>query len=198
MLLDSFPTGWDSEPIAEPEGAVDRPTILLVEDNEDNALICTTWLEHFGMRVVRAPDGREGLRLARTIAPDLILLDLSLPQLSGWEVAEALHGDGGTGAPIVVWSANDDLEDRDRAVRLGCAGYLVKPCELAMVQAEVERVLATRALVRVPARLGRWAGGAVLSALAMGAAFLARRLRGRPVGWPALTRPLLNAEGAPA
>lgn len=104
-------------------------TILLVEDNEDNAVIYTAVLEHFGHRVVRAADGAEGLRLARELRPTLILLDLSLPVLSGWDVAAAIRAESGTaGIPIVVCTAHDSPADQARAVQLGCQGFLVKPC----------------------------------------------------------------------
>jgi two-component system, cell cycle response regulator DivK len=181
-------------------------TILLVEDNEDNALICRTWLEHFGLRVVRASDGREGLRLARELAPDLIVLDLSLPYLSGWEVAEALRGDGAE-VPIVIWSAHDDRADRFRAESLRCAGYLVKPCSPARVLAEVERVLASAAPAvaarpaEVSRRPARWARGAAASAvLTVGAVLAWRRVgRGRSgQWWSSLARPVLNAGWAAA
>jgi DNA-binding response OmpR family regulator len=187
---------------------MDGPTILLVEDNEDNALICRTWLEHFGLRVVRASEGREGLRLARELAPDLIVLDLSLPYLSGWEVAEALRAEGAE-VPIVIWSAHDDRADRFRAESLGCAGYLVKPCSPALVLAEVERVLASAAPAAAAAarpaevsrRPARWAGGAAASAVLTAGVVLAWRRVGRGRSgrwWSSLARPVLNAGSAAA
>lgn len=119
-----------------------QPTILLIEDNEDNAAIYTACLEHFGHRVVRAADGAEGVRLARETSPSLILLDISLPVLSGWEVAEILRREERTAqTPILVCTAHDTAADRDRAAQLGCEGYLAKPCPPGVLLAEVERWL---------------------------------------------------------
>lgn len=118
------------------------PMILVVEDNEDNADICQTALRHFGFNVTRAADGAEGLRLARELRPDLILLDLSLPRISGWDVAESLRRDETTAElPIIIWSAHDLWADRLRAAQLGCDGYLAKPCDVRHLVQEVQRVL---------------------------------------------------------
>lgn len=123
-------------------GTVRESTILLIEDNEDNAAIYTAFLEHFGHRVIRAADGAEGVRLARETDPNLILLDISLPLLSGWEVAEIVRREERTTRiPILVCTAHDTAEDRAQAMRLGCEAYLTKPCPPRMLLAEVERWL---------------------------------------------------------
>jgi len=120
-------------------------TILLIEDNPDNATIYTLCLEHSGHRVLHAADGGKGLQMAREAAPDLIVLDVSLPVLSGWEVAEALRADVATaGIPIVLCTAHDSVADRARAARLGCEAYLAKPCAPRTLVAEVEERLASR------------------------------------------------------
>lgn len=122
-----------------------QPRILVVEDNDDNALICCTALQHYGFDTMRAADGPEGLRLARASEPDLILLDLSLPGMSGWDVAERLRADPRTAdIPIVIWSAHDTPADHARAERLGCAGYLVKPCEIRPLLRAVQRAVGMR------------------------------------------------------
>lgn len=119
-----------------------QPLILVIEDNEDNAIICRTMLEHSGMGVICSSDGAEGLRLARKVSPDLVILDLSLPRLSGWEVADALRSDPSTArVPILIWSANATRGDRDRAMALGCDGYVSKPCGPLLVLREVQRLL---------------------------------------------------------
>lgn len=130
---------------------MDKPTVLLIEDNEDNAAIYTLCLKHFGHRVVRAADGAEGVRLARETSPDLIVLDVSLPVLSGWDVAEILRSEKRTAPiPIILCTAHDSVADRACAERLGCEAYLVKPCPPRTLLAEVERSLQASALRSAP------------------------------------------------
>lgn len=118
------------------------PLILLVEDHEDNRNIYRTILEYHGFRVELAPDGREGLRLAREAAPDLILMDISIPLLDGWQVTRILKEDPATaGIPIVALTAHALEEDRVRAKAVGCDGYLTKPVEPTRVIEEVRRFL---------------------------------------------------------
>jgi CheY-like chemotaxis protein len=121
---------------------VTEPLILLIEDHEDNRNIYRTILEHFGFRVEVAPDGREGLRLAREAVPDLILMDISIPHIDGWEATRQLKGDEATaGIPIVALTAHALPEDRERAREVGCDGYLTKPVEPTRVIEEVRRFL---------------------------------------------------------
>jgi CheY-like chemotaxis protein len=123
---------------------VTDPLILLIEDHEDNRNIYRTILEHFGFRVEVAQDGREGLRLAREAGPDLILMDISIPHIDGWEVTRLLKGDESTaGIPIVALTAHALPEDRERAREVGCDGYLTKPVEPTRVIEEVRRYLRT-------------------------------------------------------
>ena len=120
--------------------------ILLVEDNHDNRVIYRTILEHTGYTVLEAGDGALGLRTAREARPDLILLDISIPVMDGWEVARALKGDPGTaGIPIIALTAHAMAADRERAAEVGCDGYLAKPVEPRRVVEEVSRLLALAA-----------------------------------------------------
>lgn len=116
--------------------------ILLVEDHEDNRNIYRTILEHYGYEVILAVDGRSGIRLAREEQPDLVLMDLSIPVVDGWEATRILKADESTrGIPVIALSAHALQEDRERAMGAGCDGYLAKPVEPKKVLEEVARFL---------------------------------------------------------
>ena len=116
--------------------------ILLIEDHEDNRKIYSAILEHSGFRVLLAADGREGVRLAREGSPDLILMDISIPHIDGWQATEMLKSDPATAAiPVIALTAHALPEDRERAVAVGCDGYLTKPVEPRRVIEEVRRFL---------------------------------------------------------
>jgi two-component system cell cycle response regulator DivK len=117
-------------------------TILLVEDHEDNRIVYRTMLEHFGYTVLLAGDGAEGVRLARERRPDLILMDVSIPVMDGWEATRTLKADPATGKiPIIALTAHALAADRQRADEVGCDGYLAKPVEPRRVLEEVRRFL---------------------------------------------------------
>jgi two-component system, cell cycle response regulator DivK len=117
-------------------------TILLVEDHEDNRIVYRTMLEHFGYRVILAGDGGEGVRLAREERPDLILMDVSIPVMDGWEATRTLKADAGTARiPVIALTAHALAADRERAHEVGCDGYLAKPVEPRRVLEEVRRFL---------------------------------------------------------
>jgi len=115
-------------------------TLLLVEDNEDNRIIYTTVLRHLGYEVFEAQDGVEAVELARTVQPDLILMDISIPRLDGWEATRILRGDPRTSAiPIIALTAHALADDRERASEVGFSAYLAKPIEPRVVVAEIRR-----------------------------------------------------------
>ncbi len=117
-----------------------RKTVLLVEDNEDNLVVYRTILEHVGYRVVEARDGEEGVLRARQERPDLILMDISIPKIDGWEATQRLKSDSETDSiPIIALTAHALEEDRQKALQAGCDGYLAKPVEPRRVVQEVER-----------------------------------------------------------
>lgn len=117
-----------------------RKTVLLVEDNEDNLIIYTTILRFGGYRVVQARDGRAALEAARTVAPDLILMDVSIPYVDGLEVTRRLKSDPATRRiPIIALTAHALPSDRDRALEAGCDGYISKPAEPRAILAAVRR-----------------------------------------------------------
>jgi CheY-like chemotaxis protein len=117
-------------------------TVLLVEDNEDNRTVYRTILEHFGFEVVEARNGEDGIRMAREQHPNLILMDISIPVIDGWEATKILKADENTRhIPIIALTAHALATDRAKAEEVGCDGYLAKPCEPRRVVAEVERFL---------------------------------------------------------
>jgi CheY-like chemotaxis protein len=118
--------------------------ILLIEDHEDNRNIYRTILEYSGFRVLLASDGREGVHMAREGQPDLILMDISIPHIDGWEATRILKGDPATAdIPVIALTAHALPEDRARAEAVGCEGYLTKPVEPRRVIEEVNRFLGT-------------------------------------------------------
>jgi len=117
-------------------------TILLVEDNEDNRVVYRTMLTHFGFHVIEAADGAEALRSAREDRPDLILMDISIPLIDGWEATRTLKADPGTaGIPVIALTAHALDTDRARAQEIGFDVFLTKPVEPRRVVTEVQRIL---------------------------------------------------------
>ncbi len=117
--------------------------ILLVEDNEMNRDMLSRRLVRRGYIVVMAVDGAEGIRLAREQAPDLILMDLSLPVVDGWEATRRIKADPTTRAiPVIALTAHAMAGDRDRSIAAGCDDYDTKPVDLARLQGKIDRLLA--------------------------------------------------------
>lgn len=107
------------------------PKILLVEDNEMNRDMLSRRLARKGFDVSLAVDGAEGVAKARAEKPELILLDMSLPVLDGWEAARQLKGaDDTRGIPIIALTAHAMAGDREKALEAGCDDYDTKPIEL--------------------------------------------------------------------
>jgi two-component system cell cycle response regulator DivK len=120
-------------------------TILLVEDNADNQEIYRIILAHHGYAVLQATDGERGVEMAREHAPDLILMDLTMPRIDGLAATRMLKGDPATAAiPVIALTAHASEDDRTAAVAAGCDSFLSKPVEPAKVAEEVRRVLAAR------------------------------------------------------
>ena len=125
-------------PVAGP-----RATILLVEDNEDNQIIYSTILEHVGFRVLTAMDGQRAIDTARQEHPDLIVMDVSIPIIDGWEATRILKQDEATRMiPILALTAHALPSDREKAFEVGCDDYLAKPVEPRSVVEAIERLLA--------------------------------------------------------
>ena len=120
--------------------------ILLVEDNELNRDMLSRRLVRRGYEVEIALDGKEGLRLAAASAPDLILLDLSLPEMDGWEVLKNLKQDPKMRAiPVVALTAHALVSDRNRALEAGFDEYDIKPVEMPRLLKKMEMLLGVEA-----------------------------------------------------
>ena len=116
--------------------------ILLVEDNELNRDMLTRRLTRRGYQVEIAVDGRKGLEMAGAFSPDLILLDLSLPEMDGWEVLQHLKQDPKMkGIPVVALTAHALVSDRIRALEAGFDDYDIKPIELPRLLQKLETLL---------------------------------------------------------
>lgn len=116
--------------------------ILYVEDNEDNVYMLTRRLRRKGYDVLVATDGEEGIEKARADAPSLILMDLSLPVLDGWQAARRIKAAPETRhIPIIALSAHAMEGDRESAVAAGCDDYDTKPIDLARLLVKIEALL---------------------------------------------------------
>ena len=117
--------------------------ILLVEDNEMNRDMLSRRLEKRGYQVVLALDGEQGVGLAQTERPDLVLMDISLPVLDGWEATRRLKSAPDTkGIPIIALTAHAMSSDRDKAAEAGCDDFDTKPIDLARLLQKIEALLA--------------------------------------------------------
>jgi two-component system, cell cycle response regulator DivK len=116
--------------------------ILLVEDNEMNRDMLSRRLQRKGYDVVIAVDGEEGLTLATREEPDLILMDMSLPVVDGWEATRRLKGAESTqGIPVIALTAHAMAGDREKALDAGCDDYDTKPIELPRLLEKIETLL---------------------------------------------------------
>ena len=116
--------------------------LLLVEDNEMNRDMLSRRLTKKGHEVVIAVDGVEGVAMARAERPDLILMDMSLPVMHGWDATRALKQDPDTQAiPVVALTAHAMSGDREKALEAGCDEFETKPVELPRLLEKIERLL---------------------------------------------------------
>jgi CheY-like chemotaxis protein len=119
--------------------------ILLVEDNEINRDMLSRRLERRGYQVVLALDGEQGVSMAQSEVPDLILMDMSLPVLDGWEASKRIKAARDTQAiPIIALTAHAMVGDRERAIAAGCDDYDTKPIDLPRLLDKMEKILAQR------------------------------------------------------
>jgi two-component system, cell cycle response regulator DivK len=116
--------------------------ILLVEDNEMNRDMLTRRLERRGYTVVAAHDGGQGHSLAHSESPDLILMDMSLPVMNGWEVTRLLKSEDATRhIPIIALTAHALATDRAKAIQAGCDDYDTKPVDFARLQEKINSLI---------------------------------------------------------
>jgi CheY-like chemotaxis protein len=119
--------------------------ILLVEDNEMNRDMLSRRLTRHGYSVQVATDGADGIAMALRTRPDLILMDMSLPEIDGWEAARRLKADRQvSGIPIIALTAHAMSDDRGKALDAGCDEYDTKPVELTRLLTKIETLLGMR------------------------------------------------------
>lgn len=117
-------------------------TILLVEDNELNRDMLSRRLERRGYRVLIAVDGKQGVHMAKSEVPDLILMDMSLPVLDGWEATRLIKSAAETQTiPIIALTAHAMSGDRERALDAGCDDYDTKPIEFTRLLHKIRACL---------------------------------------------------------
>jgi CheY-like chemotaxis protein len=116
--------------------------LLLIEDNEENRDGLARHLRRKGYEVLTAADGQQGLEAARVAAPDLILMDMSLPVLDGWEATRQLKADPRTRhIPVIALTAHAMAGDREKALAAGCDEYDIKPIEFDRLLGKIEATL---------------------------------------------------------
>ena len=120
--------------------------ILLVEDNEENRDMLSRRLTRRGYAVVIATDGGQGVAMAQSEIPDLILMDMDLPVLNGWEATRQLKAASATRAiPIIALTAHAMVGDREKALEAGCDDYDTKPIEFQRLLGKIEAFLSKEA-----------------------------------------------------
>ena len=124
------------------------PRVLLVEDNEMNRDMLSRRLIRRGFEVIFAVDGQQGVDLARSERPDIILMDMSLPVIDGWEATRRVKADNATrSVPVIGLTAHAMSGDRERAIEAGCDDYDTKPVELDRLIGKIERLLSAAKLL---------------------------------------------------
>ena len=119
-----------------------KPKVLIIEDNERNIYLSSFILEKNGYEVFQARDGKEGIKQAREVEPELILLDIQLPVMNGYEVARALRANPVLAdVPIVAVTSYAMVGDRESALAAGCTGYIEKPINPETFAEEVAEYL---------------------------------------------------------
>jgi len=122
------------------------PKILIVEDNEENRDSLSRRLQRRGFECVSAADGKIGVAMAQAEKPDLILMDMNMPELDGWEATRQIKAAaGGENLPIIALTAHAMSGDRDRALDVGCADYHTKPVDFPKLLAQIETLLQNKA-----------------------------------------------------
>lgn len=116
--------------------------ILVVEDNPDNMTLIVDVLESLDYAVIQASDGEQGVHMAQTEKPDLILMDLSLPKMDGWEATRSIKAqDELKQIPVIALTAHAMIGDRERALEAGCDDYLTKPLNIQTLAKKLTALL---------------------------------------------------------
>jgi two-component system, cell cycle response regulator DivK len=119
------------------------PKILLVEDNELNRDMLSRRLQRRGFEILTATDGESGVALAASEKPDLILMDISLPGLNGWDATRQIRRNGVT-TPIIALTAHAMSGDREKTLEAGCDEYETKPVEIEILLSKIHALLGHR------------------------------------------------------
>jgi CheY-like chemotaxis protein len=118
------------------------PLVLVIDDVEDNRDVYEQFLKHAGWRVATAVDGEDGLAKAAQLGPDVVILDMGLPKMDGWEVAKRLKsGPSTSGIPIIALTGHVSKEARQRALTAGVDDFIAKPCLPADLVSAIQRHL---------------------------------------------------------
>ncbi|MGE4217851.1 MAG: response regulator [Alphaproteobacteria bacterium] len=118
------------------------PRILVVEDNEMNRDLLVRRLQRKGFEVISAADGAEGIARASSDHPDVVLMDMSLPVMDGWEATKALKADERTRSiPVIALTAHAMADDRERALEAGCDEYDTKPIDFSRLMLKINLFL---------------------------------------------------------
>ena len=124
------------------------PKILIVEDNEENRDSLSRRLQRRGFAVISAEDGKAGVAMAQSEKPGLILMDMNMPELDGWEATRHLKAAAETkDLPVIALTAHAMSGDRDRALEVGCADYHTKPVEFPKLLAQIETLLQNKTAI---------------------------------------------------
>lgn len=116
--------------------------ILLVEDNEMNRDMLSRRLSRSGYEIAIAVNGQEGVDLATSFAPDLILMDMSLPVIDGWEATRRIKSDPATASiPVIAFTAHAMVQDKERAMAAGCDDFDTKPVDLPRLLGKIQALL---------------------------------------------------------
>jgi len=134
----------------EAVGKTASPTVLVVEDNQDNRELAAKILKTNGYKVIEAVDGEEAVEKTRSERPDLILMDLSIPKIDGYEVTRRLKGsDESKDIPVIACTAHAMKGDIEDVLAAGCDGYIPKPIDVRQLSNQINRFLHTAYRERV-------------------------------------------------
>lgn len=121
------------------------PRVLIIEDNEENRDALSRRLQRRGFEVLTAVDGRAGVKTATDELPDIILMDMNMPELDGWEATRQIKANPSTQQlPVIGLTAHAMTGDRERAIEAGCADYHTKPVEFPRLLSQIETILQNR------------------------------------------------------
>lgn len=119
-----------------------KAKVLYIEDNKDNMTLVKRVLEVEGYEVIGADSGNEGLAKARSLHPDLVITDINLPDIDGYEITETLKKEAKTAhIPVIAMTANVMKKDREQVHEVGCDGYIAKPIDIDTLPEQIENFL---------------------------------------------------------